>query len=295
MNNLNSITIPMFEVSATGSLKPNLVFHRPFDKLHSRCIEYPFAASKLGDARCILDVGTIKSDPIWISWLENLPIEVHATDYDAPLRPFEKLIYHQADIRKLPVANEKFDKIFAVSVIEHIGLKSPQIISKNIPEVDENGDIEAVKELARVLKPGGELIMTFPFGKHEGLILDGQARNYTINSIKRFESFLKPSILCYYEYQHTLKNILYNEYENQLYSPSKFSVLCIKSILKKTFVNITGKYSSKKNNYEIESDYFKTNPHTDGIVVWRDMPIIYANATHVGHVDGILCGVWKKE
>lgn len=285
----------MFELSDTGSLKPNLAFHRPFDKLHSRCMEYPFAASHLGDAHCILDTGTIKSDQIWISWLENLPIEVHATDYDAPLRPFKKLIYHQADIRKLPLENEKFDKIFAVSVIEHIGLESPQILSQNIPEIDANGDVEAVKELARVLKPGGELVMTFPFGKKEGLILDGQARNYTLNSIKRFESVLNPSILCYFEYQHATRKILYPEYENQAYNPPRISISYVKSILKNTFKISICKYQPKMNNYEIESDFSKTYPNTDGIIVWREMPIISANATHVGHVDGILCGVWKKE
>jgi hypothetical protein len=85
----NSVIVPMYEMDEYGHVRPNPLFHRPIDKLHSRCIEYPFAASRLGDAKIILDVGTIKADPAWIEWLERLPVKVHATDYDVPLEPFK--------------------------------------------------------------------------------------------------------------------------------------------------------------------------------------------------------------
>jgi len=49
-----------------------------------------------------------------------------------------------------------FDKIIAVSVIEHIGLDSPQVRSKEKPKTEDDGDIKAFKELLRVLKPGGK-------------------------------------------------------------------------------------------------------------------------------------------
>ena len=88
---LNQVTIPLYEFAADGVIMPNLLFHRSWDKLHSRCIEYPFAAAQLGNVQRILDVGTVKADRVWIEWLEQLPLDVHATDYDAPERPFANL------------------------------------------------------------------------------------------------------------------------------------------------------------------------------------------------------------
>ncbi|MDH5608676.1 MAG: class I SAM-dependent methyltransferase [Cyclobacteriaceae bacterium] len=51
------------------------------------------------------------------------------------------------DATQLPFENEQFDNIISVSVIEH---------------VVQNGDSQVMKELWRVLKPGGNLILTFP-------------------------------------------------------------------------------------------------------------------------------------
>jgi SAM-dependent methyltransferase len=296
MDNMNKIVIPVYELDDSGLLKPNPAFHRPFDKLHSRCMEYPFAASQIADACCILDVGTVKSDPLWISWLENLPIEVHATDYDLPLQPFKKVVFHQADVRNLPFADGSFDKILAVSVIEHIGLQSPQVFARSIPEIDTNGDLAAVKELARVLKAGGELIMTFPFGKNDGLILADQARAYSLNSIQKFEKVLKPVLLHYYEYQHAGRYDIYNEYKQEKEAFScNVTLLKMKAIIKGIFHIYTRISSSTLRQSQERSDQINKPPNLPGVVVWREVPLSQANATHIGHVDGVLCSVWKKQ
>lgn len=54
------------------------------------------------------------------------------------------------DGRKIPYKSKSFDKVFTISVIEHI---------------ENHGDSEAIKELARILKPGGVLVLTTPYGK----------------------------------------------------------------------------------------------------------------------------------
>src|SRR5690606_22533258 len=51
---------------------------------------------------------------------------------------------------KLNYANESFDAVLSISVIEHI---------------NNNGDFNAIKEMWRVLKPSGVLILTFPVSK----------------------------------------------------------------------------------------------------------------------------------
>lgn len=50
----------------------------------------------------------------------------------------------------MPYCDETFDKLFSVSVIEHI---------------PEKGDIEAIKEFSRVIKKGGQIILTVPYDK----------------------------------------------------------------------------------------------------------------------------------
>jgi ubiquinone/menaquinone biosynthesis C-methylase UbiE len=56
------------------------------------------------------------------------------------------------DVRKLPFDDQTFDKVFSISVLEHI-----------FPEY--GGDAIALKEIARVLKPSGVVIVTLPFTK----------------------------------------------------------------------------------------------------------------------------------
>src|SRR5712691_10915909 len=95
-------------------------------------------------------------------------IEVHGTDYDQPSDKFRRIKFCRADIRNLPIPDQTYDVVFAVSVIEHIGLASPQVLAREIPHISENGDLEAVRELARVLKQNGKLVMTLPFGVADG-------------------------------------------------------------------------------------------------------------------------------
>ena len=282
------VVMTLFQLGEDGSVLENVLFHRPWDKLHSRCVEYPFAASKLGDARLILDVGTGQADPVWISWLEKLPIEVHATDYDDPGQVFNHIKFHQCDVREIPLAEATFDKIFAVSVIEHIGLDNPQVRLENVPEIDTQGDLAAVEELARLLKPGGELIMTLPFGLHDGLILEGQARNYTQASLSRFDKVLEISKLDYYEYQHKDIVELFVEY------PKKIKLW--EHIMLRLGGKLDSLFGRNIRDVIVSPEKFKrlNLNNLPGAVTWRRIPLSESRAEHRCHLEGVVCGVWKK-
>ncbi|MEZ4513771.1 MAG: class I SAM-dependent methyltransferase [Chloroflexota bacterium] len=276
---LNQITVPLYEYDADGAIVPNLLFHRSWDKLHSRCVEYPFAAAQLGNAQRMLDVGTVKADRVWIDWLERLPLDVHATDYDAPERPFTNLTFHQGDVRQLPWPTATFDLILAVSVIEHIGLPDPQVNADTLPALDSDGDVAAVQELARLLRPGGKLVMTFPFGSHDRLILGQSARCYSAQTVRRFDAILQPVQLDYYEYQFSHYLDQYDEYPAPMTARR----------LGKAAVNRLRRRRVARTAVPAHQ-----RPSLPGAVTWRKRPLTTTQATHRGHVDGVLCGVWQK-
>lgn len=70
--------------------------------------------------------------------------------YSSKLKFRMKYNAESADATKLAFSDNSFSHIISISVIEHI---------------NGNGDSEAIKEIWRVLKPNGILILTFPVAK----------------------------------------------------------------------------------------------------------------------------------
>jgi len=106
----------------------------------------------------VLDVGSPKLLSLYLA--DVVGSDVFATDIeDYFIRKFELLRsargvppsrYHLQveDGRKMTFPDGSFDKIFAISVIEHI---------------PDDGDSRCVAEMNRVLAPGGRCIITVPF------------------------------------------------------------------------------------------------------------------------------------
>lgn len=259
-----NMVIPIYEFGTDGAIIPNTVFHRPHIKLHSRCIEYPFAASRLAKADKVLDIGTAKSDKYWVQWLAGLEAEVYATDFEGPSTTLDmgKIKFVKSDIRRLPFKDNFFDAVFAVSTIEHIGLENPQVFMKSKPFVEKQGDFQAVRELCRILKPSGRLIMTVPFGSRDGLSRDGDMRTYTSDSIKKFDALCMPLELEYYQYCQA--------------KPA--GVPKVVNILRNTVNEFTGMLILKP-----------------GEVTWRRVPVPDATAVNFKQTEGVLCGVWEKK
>jgi SAM-dependent methyltransferase len=63
-------------------------------------------------------------------------------------RGSDRLQFDVADGRSLAFEDESFDHAYSISVIEHIG---------------DDGDFAAFAELARVVKPGGRVVVSFPY------------------------------------------------------------------------------------------------------------------------------------
>jgi SAM-dependent methyltransferase len=129
-----------------------------------RVVEVPWVMRRIehGTAR-LLDVGTAFAPPAYQHLLARLPAaELHGVD----LVPFDlpRVRSTVADVRALPFEDGSFDATVCISTLEHIGLDNRIYFDQSGRRVDEEGDLAALRELGRVTRPGGRLLVTVPGG-----------------------------------------------------------------------------------------------------------------------------------
>lgn len=84
--------------------------------------------------------------------------KVISVDIRALTTTLPTIEYRRGDITNLPFADNSVAAISTLSVIEHIGL------GRYGDKLDIDGMGKAIKELIRVLKPGGMMLVAFPVG-----------------------------------------------------------------------------------------------------------------------------------
>jgi len=117
----------------------------------SRGYEYLWACTHVKDGECVLDAGCGIEHPF--KFHLGYRCDTCACDIDSRLEsvmipPKCDLRLNVADMTNLPYLSKEFDRVFCLSVIEHLGLISRR---------------DALLEFYRVLKPGGKLIMTLDY------------------------------------------------------------------------------------------------------------------------------------
>lgn len=170
---------------------------------HWRYAEYDCIGDAVAGAveRCrssptlrILDVGSPKCFGLFLAY--HFGVQAHLTDIDEPtVQEAEQLWtgvkrkargqahFSLQDARSLGYPDSFFDVVFAMSVVEHI-------------EGDE-GDSQAVREMMRVLKPGGTLAVSVPFGEtyeeQEIMGFQGAARKTNDSTRYFFQRIYSPA------------------------------------------------------------------------------------------------------
>jgi SAM-dependent methyltransferase len=129
-----------------------------------RCAEFRYVLEHLNVAadHRVLDIGSPKLLSLFLA--ARVGARVWATDlgdyfftayaaYAASVLGARRELYlmETQDAQALTYSDEAFDRIFSVSVVEHI---------------PGNGDVAAMREIARVLKPGGIVCLTVPWSDH---------------------------------------------------------------------------------------------------------------------------------
>lgn len=120
-----------------------------------RIVEYPWVLGKLSHPNGrVLDVGCSES---YLSHeLIKRGYDTYGLDANIFLHMNPKLHFIRADVQKTPFEDQYFDQIVVVSTLEHIGLGF-----YGDPAYPD-GDFLAMAELRRILKKGGNILLTVP-------------------------------------------------------------------------------------------------------------------------------------
>jgi SAM-dependent methyltransferase len=136
-----------------------------------RCVEYPWLFVHLPTtAKTVLDAGSVLNFDYLLDHHYFTDRQLHIVT----LAPEEQCFWEKGisylftDLRYLPLREAYYDVIVCLSTLEHVGLDNRQYTQSQHHTEVSSGDYKlAIQELRRVLKPGGILLMSVPFGRYQ--------------------------------------------------------------------------------------------------------------------------------
>jgi len=134
--------------------------------MDERVVEWPWLLSQRPTG-ALLDAGSCLNHPETLVRFAPLLEDLHILTLEPEDQAYPQMgiSYVFADLRDLPYRDGLFDAIDSISTLEHVGGDNTRYgadghrVTDSTPELDK-----AVRELKRVLKPGGPLLVTVPYG-----------------------------------------------------------------------------------------------------------------------------------
>ena len=179
--------------SYTGVIWTNDVVKTSSMPYPVRRVEYPWAIlnSELNNKMKILDIGSgISLFPIYlasknheVSSLDNDNILMERISPQLAKWSGTSVNYAVGDVTNLNFEDNSFDRVFCISVVEH--LEEEYVNGEYVNFHRKNLDVKAIGEMLRVLKPNGLLVLTFDWSENEN-----DKRSYKLDDI--YNRVLKP-------------------------------------------------------------------------------------------------------
>ena len=173
--------------------------------IDERCVEYPWVFSKLPcDSATVLDAGSTFN----FEFLLDTPLLKNKTVHILTLGPEQHCFWKRGvsyifdDLRSIPFRDELYDVIVCISTLEHVGLNNTAhfVSSRQYQEEVPESFVDAVKELRRVLKEKGELLITVPYGKYLNI---GTLQQFDHGMIERVVEAFHPTDFTIQYFRYT--------------------------------------------------------------------------------------------
>jgi SAM-dependent methyltransferase len=156
----------LVEVVRAGEPLPD-GYGRGFDE---RVVEFPWLAGRRL-AGSVLDAGSTLNHLHVLRRLRPRMDDLHIVTLAPEDRAFPNLgvSYLFADLRRLPLRDATYDRVLSLSTLEHVGLDLGHFGAdgSSVAEDPQQAALAAAGELRRVLRPGGEALLTVPVGVAE--------------------------------------------------------------------------------------------------------------------------------
>ncbi len=141
-------------------------------RIDERAVEYlwVFSRLKLADKN-ILDAGSSLNFPFLLDSrsLKDRIVTLCTLAPEVQHYKDARVSYIYNDLRDLILKDECFDVVNCISTLEHVGMDNTLLYTDDDQHKESSlkDYLDVVRELKRVLKPGGKLLITVPFGKYE--------------------------------------------------------------------------------------------------------------------------------
>lgn len=140
--------------------------------LDERCVEYPWALGQLADIDgLVLDAGSALNHGFLLERPEFDSLRLHIVTLAPEAHCFWRLGhgYLFEDLRRLPMAGATYEAIACISTLEHVGFDNRAYAGAEHSAGEDSDFLKVMTELRRVLRPGGVLLLTVPFGRSDDL------------------------------------------------------------------------------------------------------------------------------